>query len=207
MLDSRVNSAEELAGNLGVALQEVVGSDVLELFPTLVRLLAEGRPVSPEEIAAAAELPLARVESLLDRGGAERDESGAVVGAGLTLRPTPHRFTVEGQELYTWCALDTLIFPALLGTTAHVESPCHATSRPVRVTVTPTEVQALDPASAVVSFLVADAGPIRHAFCDYVHFFSSAAAAEAWLEQHSGAVVQPVAEAFRIGRVLAGTGS
>src|SRR5262245_22737561 len=32
-------------------------------------------------------------------------------GRSLTLHPTPHRFTVNGRQLYTWCALDTLIFP------------------------------------------------------------------------------------------------
>lgn len=31
----------------------------------------------------------------------EYDETGAVLGHGITLRETPHRFTVDGQALYT----------------------------------------------------------------------------------------------------------
>ncbi|WP_406011622.1 organomercurial lyase [Streptomyces sp. NBC_00637] len=38
---------------------------------------------------------------------------------------------------YTWCALDTLIFPGVLGVTAHVESPCQTTGILVRLTVAP----------------------------------------------------------------------
>ncbi|HKC84179.1 MAG TPA: organomercurial lyase, partial [bacterium] len=31
-----------------------------------------------------------------------------------------------------WCALDTLIYPSLLGVEAEVVSPCHASGTPVR---------------------------------------------------------------------------
>lgn len=36
---------------------------------------------------------------------------GRIVGHELTLRETPHRFAVDGRQLFTWRALDTLIFP------------------------------------------------------------------------------------------------
>jgi class 3 adenylate cyclase len=32
----------------------------------------------------------------------------------------------NGRRLYTWCAADTLLFPAILGCRAHVESTCPA---------------------------------------------------------------------------------
>ena len=45
---------------------------IREVLPAGIRLLAEGRPVSPEEIGAAANLPLARVRSALgDLGDVE----------------------------------------------------------------------------------------------------------------------------------------
>ncbi|MCQ4438245.1 organomercurial lyase, partial [Clostridioides difficile] len=44
----------------------------------------------------------------------EWDDYGNVVGYGLTLRETPHTFEVDGRRLYTWCAFDTLFFPALI---------------------------------------------------------------------------------------------
>lgn len=47
--------------------------------------------------------------------------------SGLNLRSTPHWFTIDGKKLYTWCALDTLIFPPILDREAYIE----AVSRPV----------------------------------------------------------------------------
>ena len=90
------------------------GLDAGLLVP-LLRLLVDGDPVSIEELAAAA----GRTVDDVRRGLAavpdtEYDAQGRILGQGLTLRPTNHRFTVAGEELYTWCALDTLIFPALV---------------------------------------------------------------------------------------------
>jgi hypothetical protein len=48
-----------------------------------------------------------RCDSYSVRYDTEYDAHGRVVfGSGLTLRPNPHRFEVDGRTLYTWCALD-----------------------------------------------------------------------------------------------------
>jgi alkylmercury lyase len=39
-------------------------------------------------------------------------------------------------------------------------------------------------------------------FCGYVNFFRSPDAASAWLAQHPGATILPVAEAYQVGRYL-----
>jgi hypothetical protein len=62
------------------------------VLPAAIRLLAEGQPVSPAEIATAAALPLARVETALrDLGDVEWTADGRIEGIGLTPRETPHR--------------------------------------------------------------------------------------------------------------------
>ncbi|WP_245662774.1 organomercurial lyase [Nocardia vermiculata] len=97
-----------------------------------------------------------------------------------------------------------MIFPAVLGQPAQVTSPCHATATPVRVTVEPDRVTSVDPATAVVSVVAPNApASIRTAFCNQVHFFASADAAQGWLDVHPGATVLPVADAFALGRPLA----
>src|SRR5438552_16777353 len=78
----------------------------------LVRLLAEGRPVSRERLAAALGVPAAEVEALLARvPDAIFDHQGYVIAYGLSLTPTPHRFRVNGRDLYTRCALAALMHP------------------------------------------------------------------------------------------------
>jgi alkylmercury lyase len=129
---------------------------------------------------------------------------GGLVGLGLTLRPTPHRFEVDGRTLFTWCALDTLVFPALLGTRARVTSPCPVTGVPVRVEVTAERVEEVEPADALVSLVVPEAvDNIRRAFCHQVHFLSSPEAATRWRAGHPAGVTLPVAEAFQLGQMLA----
>jgi alkylmercury lyase len=159
------------------------------LFRPLLVLLARGEPVSVGDLTAATGLSATEVDAMLaDLPDLETDEQGRVVGSGLTQRPTPHRFTVAGRQLYTWCALDTLIFPTVLGQAATVESPCHSTGAPIRLTVDPEAgVTSMEPATTVVSIVAPDQqGTIRTAFCNQVHFFVSPTAAQPWIDQHLG---------------------
>src|SRR5919204_1136416 len=65
------------------------------VLPAAIRLLAEGRAVSPAEIAEAADLPLARVETALrDLGDVEWTPDGRVEGMGL---PPARRRTTSGS--------------------------------------------------------------------------------------------------------------
>lgn len=174
-----------------------------ELAPHAVRLLAAGEPVELDRLAAASGWPVAEVDAALDeQSGAERDDRGRLVGLALTLRPTSHRFTVDGRTLYAWCASDTLMFPVILGRPGLVESTCPQTGRPVRVEVGPDRIERIDPPEAVVSAVrptgaVAD---VRAETCNLGHFYSSPAAAGAWADEHPDGYVLSVDEAFRVDR-------
>ncbi|WP_307857304.1 organomercurial lyase MerB [Mycobacterium sp. SM1] len=197
-MDTNVN---RLAARLSESLAAIAGRG---LWRPLLRLLTRGQPVTVEQLAQAAGCTLEQVRAALaEMPDTEYDEHGRVVGSGLTLRPTDHRFEVGGTALYTWCALDTLVFPTILGRTAYVTSPCHATGVPVRVTVASDRITHVDPDSAVVSIVTPEAPTsIRAAFCDHVHFFAGAQAAAPWLASHPGATVLPVAEAHDLAKPL-----
>jgi alkylmercury lyase len=96
----------------------------------------------------------------------ELDDHGRIVGYGLTLRETPYRVEVDGKRLHTWCALDTLVFPTLLGRSARIYSSRHGTGTPIRITVEPTGVTSVDPETAVVSIVgPVEQSSVRSAFC------------------------------------------
>lgn len=199
--------ADHLATRLGETISSTPGADAMGwLWPVLLRELARGRPVTVEDLARVTGRGVAEVrDGLGGLSDTEYDETGAVLGHGITLRETPHRFTVDGQVLYTWCALDTLIFPTVLDRPAHVVSPTPGSGEPVSLSVDPAAgVTALDPVTAVVSVLVPDGGSgVRASFCDQVHFFATPAAAQDWLAEHPGGTVLSVADAFDLGRRLA----
>jgi alkylmercury lyase len=90
------------------------------------------------------------------------------------------------------------------GEPVSVESACHGTGAPVRVTVDPAAgVTSVDPATAVVSIVTpGEHSSIRTAFCNQVHFFASRQAARPWLDEHPGMTVLPAVDAHRLGQSL-----
>jgi alkylmercury lyase len=174
-----------------------------ELLPHAIRLLSDGEAVTPERLAAAVGRPLEDIETALgEQVSVERDEHGRLDGFALTLRPTPHSFILDGRTLYAWCASDTLMVPVILGRPGLVESTCPQTGGPIRIELTPDRVERLDPPDAVMSAVrptdcLAD---VRATTCRHGHFFSSGAAATAWVREHPDGYIHPVAEAFRLDR-------
>ncbi|UPK03123.1 organomercurial lyase MerB [Bradyrhizobium sp. 170] len=175
------------------------------LYRALLRLLSHGEPVTITELAAAAGQAFDVVQrAVAGWNDTEYDEQGRIIGWALTLRPTQHRFNIDGRQLYTWCALDTLFFPAVIGRPARVESPCAATGVPIRLTVDPTAgVSALDPSAAVVSIVTPEQmSSVRTAFCNPGRFFATPDAARAWQCKYPGMEVLSVVDAHRASRPL-----
>lgn len=193
------------------------GNPVLIEFTTrLLTELAKGRPVTP---ARAAEILNDSTEQQAEdlfrqaaRHGAEIDEKGALVGNILTLIPTPHRFRVNGIDLYAWCSLDTLFVPALIGEPAEVESICPVTGKVIRLTVGPEGIRSFAPPTARVSVVIPGVTPgcdmdsapgPTSSTCTQMHFFITPRAAQTWAENHPEVAILTVTDAARIARILA----
>jgi alkylmercury lyase len=158
-----------------------------------LELLANGCPVLSDEIAILSQVSPESVLSTLHSFGAEFDKEGNVLGFGLTLVPTPHVYEANRHKLYTWCAVDALTFPVMLGHAARIESSDPETGEKVQVTVSPDGVQKVKPESAVVSWVKAiDLSNIRGSGCQYVHFFASSESASKWIAEHPDKTVYPV---------------
>ena len=170
----------------------------------LLRLLAEGRPVTEAALAWAASRHSGEVAVQLARWpNLERDERDRVVGfSGLTLRRTAHHFRVASQRLHTWCAWDTLFLPALLRQSAEVRSRCPVTGAAVELAVSPHGVDSATPEDVRVSFpppAAIDTADITASFCCQVLFLAGPGAATAWLDQHHGARTLELETAHHLG--------
>ncbi len=174
----------------------------------IYRLLAKGAPVPVAELAATLDLPLETVEQVVGGWtGFFYDDDHAIIGYwGLALGKTPHRFVVNGNTLYTWCAWDSLFIPQIIGATAQVESLDPVSKEVVRLTVSPQGVEQVEPSGAVTSFMLPETDQIRSdvikSFCHYLHFFASPETAEKWVAQSpksSDLLTLSIEEAFRIG--------
>jgi alkylmercury lyase len=173
----------------------------------LIRQLAAGQPVSSAHLAANVTMEVPAVAAVLhEMSDVAYDGAGNVVGFGLSLVPTAHQFSVNERTLYTWCALDTFLYIALLAQPSQVLSHCPVTAQPIRLAMTPDGVTEVTPASSVISLVVPD-GSIadcrRSAFCNHSHFFATAEAGAMWLHDHPNGVILPVVDAHRLGQLLA----
>jgi alkylmercury lyase len=174
------------------------------LIPASIRLLAEGEPVSPDRIAAAAGLPVDQAEAALRATvDVEWTADGMVEGFGLTRRPTQHRFRIGDADLYTWCAMDTLMFAAFLDRPAQIESPDGETGEPLRLETDGRRIVSADPPSIVVTWFVdPDATGLRAATCQFGHFFASPESAAAWAARYPQGGVLALDEALDAARAL-----
>ena len=194
-----------------VALAELLPFCVEQLEPAeqrtqvaLFRLLAQGAPFPVEVLAVATGKPEPDIRRSLARWhGVQTRDDAVVAFQGLSLAETPHRLWVDGCGLYTWCAWDTLFIPELLGRCVEVESTCPTTGQPVSLRVEDGGPRDVFPAETVLPFrpegrMFVDG--VQESFGRFVHFFSSAPAAEPWAAAHPGTVVISLQDGFEIGR-------
>lgn len=173
----------------------------------LVRLLVSGHPLTRAHLATVLRMTAEQVtEVLACLADLEVDHRGNVVGWGLTLIPTSHRFQVHGRPLYTWCALDALTYPVLLHLPARVESSCPVSGTVISLSITPTGIRDLTPRGTVVSLMI----PIqdqsctcdRGFFCAQGHFFRSRRDAAMWQGARPGVRILSVEDAYRLGKLV-----
>jgi alkylmercury lyase len=182
------------------------------VFIQVLRTLARGTPVSPLQVTQIAkdfDLPDGQANATLD-WLAEKNENGDIVGlAGLSLNEWSHKYKVNGQELSTWCALDTLYLTPLLKQATEVESLDPVTQERIKISLSPEGVLEYLPKSAVLSIVIPkvdvkglqSAEQIWTAFCNYSLFFTTVETARQWFR---GKKVEPVLlsikEGFELGR-------
>lgn len=184
------------------------------LLLQVLRTLARGRPVTgPEVDAIAADLGWApdAAQAFL-RPLTERDAADAIIGVlpGLSLGDHPHRFSLDGRRMSTWCAEDTLLLPALLGQTATVESTSPLSRAPVRLTVGPDGVRSVNPSGAVLSIAIVDprdttletVESIWTTFCHHIHFFATREEAARWAADRGDIAILTADEGYQLGRQL-----
>lgn len=194
---------EQLAAQLVAAYSGVPGEEFTRLAPHLWQELATTeQPVEPERLATLAGVPPDQVVAAAHAAGAEWDPSGErLVGHGVTLIETPHRYDTNGRTVWTWCAADMLELPVVLGEPARIQSLCPVTGDPIRAQLTPTGVDHVEPPGAVASIVTRapdSLGAVRQAVCHQQNFYRDAEVAAGWLAANPKGLVLPIADAFEV---------
>lgn len=203
-LDELTAMIDELDSDLSVRAFTGLGRQ-------LQRDLAAHGPITPErleQLRREAGVDTAETEAL--HALTETDAHGRVSGVlGLTVSPTVHEFRVDGQQLYTWCAFDAIVFPVAHGWTAEVRSVCPVSGQPITFTVTPSEVTSRSPQEAVLGVVMpsegasaATAEQVKAVYCAHNNVYASPRAAHGAAAGDPDVAVVSLDDAHRFGQRL-----
>jgi alkylmercury lyase len=192
-----------------------LGHDPARVAVRMIRLLAQaGRPVTRDhalDAVAESGVDHATADALLD-AWTERNDSGEIVGLGITSNPTPHRMTIDGVPMWAWCGMDTLIFVHLLDKPATIESKAPGSGEVVRLHADPSGITEVDPAGAVATQRVpgrdqvdlSTKNGIWGTFCHHNFFFPNRAEAAKWAAGRDDIAILSIPDAFATARDIAG---
>jgi alkylmercury lyase len=166
-------------------------------------------PVQSARLAEVLGRPVSEAEALARRWG----WPGTLVEDGLiTVNPeraksAPRRRLQIGDRRFgvTGCAPDVFYYAPLVRPSLQVEETCPVTGTLIRIVFTPSRVEHVDPAGAVLPMAddcqstlassgtaAGDIEDLDASMCVQSPFFASAEAAQGWLDTHPGGRVLPV---------------
>src|SRR5437660_5965111 len=137
-------------------LSEQLQCEQEDLCRSILHQVSRGKPLSRASLATSLQINQNELEHRLARvRDTEFDSEGNIIGWGVTLMPTRHRFQLDGKVLFTWCAFDTVLFPSSLQRSARVQSSCAQTGNTISFVATPDgEVKDLTPTGSVMSLIL-----------------------------------------------------
>ncbi len=178
-----------------------------DLCLPILHQVSRGKPLTMAALGASLQMSQNELEQCLSQApDTEFDQQGNILGWGVTMIATRHRFQIRQQSLFTWCAFDTVLFPPALGEIAQVHSTCPVTGQTITFVATPEGViKELTPPSTVLSLIIPAerSDCMRDTFCEQSLFFQSEQAATPWLATHPGALILSIEEAARVGTLVA----
>jgi alkylmercury lyase len=187
-------------------------SDERRVAVVLYREWAKGGPVDEAQLGRSLGLSTEGVRKLLNRDTLKHfihsDREGRIIGfGGLATVRMNHRFQVDGRDLWTWCAWDSLFIPEILSRTARVASRDPEGGELVHLVVTPERIESVEPNQTVISFIRPDAQAfgtsatnVMAKFCHFIFFLASSSSGERWIAKNPGTFLYPFDDAFALAK-------
>jgi len=210
------NNTEDLADFLAEWRIRIEGSTTWAFVALIVIGLTNfgEHPVQSTRLAQILGRSVSEAEALAQRWGSPgtRVEDGLISLDPEQAKAAPRRQVRIGHRQFgvTGCALDLLGYAPLVRPSLQLEETCQITGTPIRLEFTSERVVRVEPAGTVLPVLNPQAldqlegmsmEEIDANLCVQGPFFSSAQAAQGWLETHPGGRVFPVREAWDLSPV------
>jgi alkylmercury lyase len=172
------------------------------------------RPVPSARLAEVLGRPVSEAEARARRWGwpGTRVEDGLITVNPERAKSATRRHVQIGDRRFgvTGCGPDIFFYAPLVRPSLHLEETCTVTGTPIRIVFTPSRVEHVEPAGAVVPMMdlpectngveeAAGDGEIEDLdanLCVQTPLFASAEAAQGWLAAHPGGRVLPIRDAW-----------
>jgi alkylmercury lyase len=209
VVHTRSDAVERQAARARVMLPRLEESQA-RIALGLFRMLAEGQPVSHQQLAERLTVPEGEVPATLAALPAVfyNDEGRIVAFWGLGLGESRHRVEGDGRTVYAWCFPDTLFYPRILGKSAGIES-ASPTGERISLVVRPDGIESVAPEGAVLTFVRLEGKQfddnVISTFCHYNFYFPSEEEARRWAEeQPRDFLILTIEEGFELMTRIAG---
>jgi alkylmercury lyase len=176
------------------------------------------RPLEITRLAEVLDMPVSEAEVRAGKWGGwpgTRVENGIITINPERAKAAPRRQIQIGDRRFgvTGCAPDIFLYAPLLRPSLQVEETCPVTGTHIRLVFTPSRVEHVEPAGAVLPLPgpqsplyscaeaasngeEVDADACDANLCSQAPLFSSAEAAQGWLDTHPGGRVFPIRQAW-----------
>lgn len=172
----------------------------------LYKILAKGQPVAIEDYATDIGLTAEVTRQLLDSWtGVSFNDHHLIDGFwGASTTETSHRFIINQQMLYTWCAWDLLFMPVIFQQTIEATTTCPISKKTISLTISDHGVEKIEPVGAMITFikpkLEALKKDVTGSFCQYIFFVESESTGKQWQQNQSNGFLLDINQGFELGK-------
>ena len=167
------------------------------------RELLKGNPLAKTTYyELLIDLDKEKADSLLELLGELNKNNKITAFSGLSLTPTNHRFIVENKILYTWCALDAILFTEWLDVSSQIISRDPIDNSLIELNIDCDHLVSSNPYPIFLSLVEKmDSCNIRGSFCNHVSFFASEQTAKQWLDSNANGKILTLEDLFESNKI------
>ncbi|SHM89016.1 organomercurial lyase [Flavobacterium chilense] len=164
--------------------------------------LLKGNPIAKNKFYELVNFNIEKANAILNVLGEFNKNDEITAFSGLSLTPTSHKFIVGNKTLYTWCALDAILFTEWLDVSSKIISQDPIDNSLIELNIDCDHLISSNPYPIFISWVEkTDSCNLRGSFCNHVSFFSSEATAKRWLKNNPNGKILTLDDLFESNKI------
>ncbi|WP_445955076.1 organomercurial lyase [Yeosuana sp.] len=179
-----------------------IGIEDIGFIINIQKELIKGNPIPIVKYYALVGLHIEKANDVLEILGESNENNQITAFSGLSLTPTHHKFIVQNKTLYTWCALDAILFTEWLDVSSQIISLDPIDNSIIELNIECDHLVSSNPYPIFISWIEKmDSCNIRGSFCNHVSFFASEQTAKQWLSKNPSGKILTLEDLFESNKI------